>query len=48
MRPFRSALTLLELLIVLAIIGTLTAIMLPAMGLAYRRANDTVCMNNLR
>lgn len=48
MRPFRSALTLLELLIVLAIIGTLTAIMLPAMGLAYRRANDAVCMNNLR
>lgn len=48
MRQVRAGLTLLELLIVLAIIGTLTAMMLPAMGRAYRRANDAVCMNNLR
>lgn len=48
MRPLRAGLTLLELLIVLVIIGTLMALMLPAMGRAYRRANDAVCMNNLR
>ena len=48
MRQVRAGLTLLELLIVLAIIGTLTAMMLPAIGRAYRSANDAVCMNNLR
>jgi prepilin-type N-terminal cleavage/methylation domain-containing protein len=47
-RPFRPALTLLEMLIVLAIIGTLMGLMMPAIGRAYRRANDAVCMNNLR
>ncbi len=47
-RQIRPGLTLLELLIVLAIIGTLTAMMLPALGRAYRRANDAICMNNLR
>lgn len=48
MRPLRAGLTLLEMLIVLAIIGTLMGLMLPAIGLAFRRANDAVCMNNLR
>jgi prepilin-type N-terminal cleavage/methylation domain-containing protein len=43
----RPGVTLLEMLIVLAILGTLMALLLPALGGAYRRANEAVCRNNL-
>lgn len=37
-----------ELLICIAIIGVLTAILVPALGRARRSANSIACMNNLR
>src|SRR5262249_47618540 len=44
----RAGMTLVELLVVVAIIGMLTAIMLPAVNAARESGRATVCKNNLR
>ncbi len=44
----RQALTLVEILVVIAIIGVLLAILLPAVQSARASANNTACLNNLR
>jgi len=46
--PFNCAFTLLELLVVLAIIGVLASLLLPAVARAKTKAHNAICVNNLR
>ncbi len=44
----RNGMSLIELLVVMAIIGTLLGFLLPAVQAARERAREIVCKNNLR
>ena len=47
--PFRGkGFTLIDLLVVIAIIGMLTALLLPSLSRAKDQGRNAVCKNNLR
>lgn len=48
MKPSRSGMTILELLVVISIIGILTSLILPAVQYARATARKTQCANSLR
>lgn len=48
MRQYRRGFTLVELLVVIAIIGTLVALLLPAVQAARETARGNTCRNNLK
>ena len=48
LRAFRRGLTVLELLVVIAVIGLLVGLLLPAVQAAREAARRTACQNNLR
>jgi len=48
MKPWNRAFTLLELILVMAIIGILISLLLPALAKAHLKANRLKCVNNLK